>query len=87
MKKVLPSLKEICHMIKLMNKKQPKHEYKDAILYKLVLDFYYKMHLQRGNLRTLLNSVVPNSLQFYRGLSKTTFNNVISCLYVTSQDR
>ena len=74
LRKVLPTLKEICYMIKykfsslsLKKKKTPPRIRAidaDAILYKLALDFYYQLYLQKARYKIILEKnlmYVPKS--------------------------
>ena len=90
--KVLPPLKEICYMIKnkftSLNRKKKKTPPRiraidaDAILYKLSLDFYYQLYLQKARYKVILEKVLPIAIRFYKFIAKPVFNHVISCLYL-----
>lgn len=88
LRQILPSLSEIAFMVNNLAKSaKSENSFKDAILYKLVLDFYYNLNIKRGNWKVLLEKVVASSLVFYRSLSKPVFNQVISSLCLIRQER
>ena len=59
----------------------------DVILYKLIIDFYYWLHLKSKNCDVLLAKVIPTALLFYRGVSRRAFNSMITDLFLVRNDR
>ena len=55
-------------------------------MYKLLLDFYYRMNLQKRNFKLILLKVIPAALKYYRGISRHTFNNTISQLMLVRHE-
>ena len=59
----------------------------DSVLYKVLLDLYYQLHLVRRNYKIILTLIIPAMIKSYQMISKTAFSGVLKCLNTVLQDR
>ena len=59
----------------------------DATLYKIILDFYYKLFMQKRKYDFVLEKIIPITVKFYQGITKKNFAIVMTDINLIRTER